>query len=198
MLEIFPQSSLDNSILTSVLVGLVFVWFFQERFGWGLSGLVVPGYLASIFVIQPISGLVIVLEAVATYLLVVALSETVPRWWPYTTLFGRDRFFNILLVSVGVRLVLEGGGIDANRALVGERPNEDLHSMGLVVVPLAANSLWRYGTPARSRARRRAGAADLVRAAVRAPRATRTSRSRASSSRTRTWRATSCRARART
>src|SRR6185436_2854315 len=71
----------------------------------------------------------------------------VPRWWPYTTLFGRDRFFNILLVSVGVRLVLEGGGIDAIARVVGERPNEDLHSMGLVVVPLAANSLWRAGLP---------------------------------------------------
>jgi hypothetical protein len=43
MLEIFPPSSLNNSILTSVLVGLVVVWLFQETYGWNFSGLVVPG-----------------------------------------------------------------------------------------------------------------------------------------------------------
>lgn len=145
MLPIFPSSSLDNSLVTAVLVGLFFVWFFQERLGWGLSGLVVPGYLAAVFAIQPISGAVIWLEAMVTYLLVVALSEAVPRWWPWTTLFGRDRFFLILITSVGVRLALEGAGFEVISRALGSAPSEELHSMGLVVVPLAANSLWRSG-----------------------------------------------------
>ncbi|MCB9743370.1 MAG: poly-gamma-glutamate biosynthesis protein PgsC/CapC [Alphaproteobacteria bacterium] len=145
ILDLFPPSSLDSSILTSVLLGLFVVWLFQEAFGWGFSGLVIPGYLASILVIQPLTGAVVVGEAVVTWAIVEALSERVPSWWPWTRLFGRDRFFNILLVSVAVRLALEGGGFESIAALTGVAPDEDLHSIGLVLVPLIANALWRSG-----------------------------------------------------
>ena len=35
MIELFPTSVLDTSILTAVLVGMLLVWFFQEWLGWG-------------------------------------------------------------------------------------------------------------------------------------------------------------------
>lgn len=143
--QIFPPSSLDNSILTSVLVGLLIVWVMQETLGWGISGLIIPGYLGSVFVIQPVTGGVIVLEAVLTWFVVQALSEQVPHRWPWTRLFGRDRFFNILLVSVLVRVVLEWGGFWRLQEALGLDLNWDLYSMGLVLVPLLANALWRSG-----------------------------------------------------
>lgn len=145
LLHLFPPSSLDNSILTSVLVGVMVVWFFQETLGWNFTGLVVPGYLGSILVIQPSTGLVILAESIVTWLVFTALSDRIPRWWPWSPLFGRDRFFGILLVSVAVRIVLEGGGFTWIQQTFDVAVDTELHSMSLVVVPLAANALWRTG-----------------------------------------------------
>jgi hypothetical protein len=145
VLHLFPPSSLDNSILTSVLVGVMVVWFFQETLGWNFTGLVVPGYLGSILVLQPTTGLVILAEAVVTWMVFSAISDRIPRWWPWSPLFGRDRFFGILLVSVAVRIALEGGGFTWMQDTFGLAVGRDLHSMSLVVVPLAANALWRTG-----------------------------------------------------
>ncbi len=145
MIELFPASSLDNSILTSVWVGLMVTWLLQERLGWEFTGLVVPGYLASVFIIQPTTAMVIVVEAMLTYAVVAAVSDRAPRWLPWFPLFGRDRFFLILLASVGVRLAMEGGGLDVVAQITGVGVSSDLHSMGLVVVPLGANALSRSG-----------------------------------------------------
>ena len=148
MIEIFPPSALDHSILTSVLVGLLVVWFFQETLGWGFSGLVVPGYLASILVIDPRTGAVVAVEAILTWLIFAGVSELAPHGWPWSRLFGRDRFFGMLVASVGVRLALEGQGFDLLQGALGWRVPGGLHSMGLVVVPLMANALWRAGVVA--------------------------------------------------
>ncbi len=145
MYAIFPASSVDSSILTSVLVGLLVVWALQELLGWNFTGLVVPGYLASILVIQPEAGLVVALEAVICWGAFVLISERATRWLPWTPLFGRDRFLFFLLLSVLVRIVLEAGGFAYLTEQLGLAVDEDLHSMGLVVVPLAANALWRSG-----------------------------------------------------
>ncbi|MFN7147393.1 MAG: poly-gamma-glutamate biosynthesis protein PgsC/CapC, partial [Myxococcota bacterium] len=128
-----------------MLIGLFVVWAFQETLGWNFTGLVVPGYLASIFTIHPATGMVVVSEALVTVSIVLLLSERVPAWWPWTRLFGRDRFFLFLLTSVAVRIALEGGGFDLARQAFGLRVEEGLHSMGLVLVPLLANAFWRAG-----------------------------------------------------
>lgn len=145
MIELFPTSVLDTSILTAVLVGMLLVWFFQEWLGWGFTGLVVPGYLASVLVIQPLTGVVMVVEGVATWLALVALSDALPRWWPWSPLFGRDRFFLTLLSSVGVRLAMEGAIFPLLAERYQLRIATELHSMGLVVVPLLAYAIWRNG-----------------------------------------------------
>jgi hypothetical protein len=145
MIELFPPSSLDNSILASVWIGLVVTWLLQEAFGWQFTGLVVPGYLASVFIIQPTTGVVIALEGMVTYLVVQAISERGPRFLTWFPMFGRDRFFLVLLVSVAVRLLLEGVGFDALARATGIAVSADLHSMGLVLVPLTANAFQRTG-----------------------------------------------------
>lgn len=145
MLELFPTAVLDTSILTSVLVGLLVVWLLQEWLGWGLTALVVPGYLASVLAIQPLTAGVMIVEAVATWLVMVALSDAVPRWWPWFPLFGRDRFFLALLGSVAVRLGLEAGLLPLLSEALALPLSSALHSMGLVIVPLLAYAIWRNG-----------------------------------------------------
>ena len=138
---VFPSALFDSSILTSVLVGLLVVWALQETLGWNSTGIVVPGYIASVLVLQPTTAMVMVTEAVVVCLIVRAMTHGTPPWWPWTAPFGRDRFFLILAVSVLVRIVFEGGGLQR----IGGTGQDQLHSMGLVIVPLMANALWRTG-----------------------------------------------------
>lgn len=145
MIPLFPASSVDASVLTSVLVGLLVVWLLEEALGWNFTGLVVPGYLGSVIAIEPTTGMVILAEAIATWLAFLVIGDRVPRWWPYAPLFGRDRFLAILLLSVAVRVGFEGGGLEWLQTGLGLAVDDRLHSVGLVVVPLAANAMWRSG-----------------------------------------------------
>jgi len=65
-LPIFPENGLSNSVIPPVLVGLGFSTFFTETLGWNFSGLIVPGYIAPIFIVKPVSGIIIVIEALTT------------------------------------------------------------------------------------------------------------------------------------
>ena len=78
-LDIFPETSLASSVITTVWVGVLVVGFFNLRFGWVLSGLVVPGYLVPLLLTKPWSAGIVVLEAIITYLLVHGFSERLSR-----------------------------------------------------------------------------------------------------------------------
>ncbi len=149
--ELFPASGLDNSLFTAVLLGLLLLFLLTESFGWVFTGLVVPGYLASVIVIQPQAGAVIALEAVVTYLAARAISDWASPFAPWNRFFGRERFFLILLVSVAVRLTFESallpalGGALADAGWVAPNLVGNLFSVGLIVVPLTANMLWKTG-----------------------------------------------------
>ncbi len=145
LLSVFPSAYVDNSLLTAVLIGVLIIWVLTELYGWPQSGLVVPGYLAGVFVIQPRAGLVVLGEAVITYGLAVLLARGLPRIIPLDRAFGRNRFFLILLVSVVVRLFIEGGPFMSMLEQMGLPLNTPLNSLGLVLVPLTANAMWRTG-----------------------------------------------------
>lgn len=125
--------------------------FFTLRFGWNLSGLVVPGYMTPLLLIKPLSATVVFIEGVMTYWLVYTFSERCSRWGLWSSLFGRDRFFGLVLTSVAVRLASEHW----LWPLVGDLLNayfrmdfdyrSDLHSFGLIVVALIANQFWKTG-----------------------------------------------------
>ena len=66
--ELLPPGGLDQSIVLAVLLGVWVTLLFTETLGWVFVGLVVPGYLASVLVVQPATALVIVAEALLTYL----------------------------------------------------------------------------------------------------------------------------------
>ncbi len=149
--NIFPANGLANSVIPPVLAGLTFSTIFAETLGWNFSGLIVPGYLAPIFVVKPISGLVIVVEAIITYILLRILSDVFSRLGIWTRFFGQDAFFALLCISILVKCMIEGPlqpvfGDIMNRVLPGTFDfKNDLHSMGLIVVPLLANIFWRHG-----------------------------------------------------
>lgn len=150
VLTLFPES-LANSVITTVWIGVMVAVFFTLRFGWNLSGLVVPGYMTPLLLVKPLSAGVVFIEGIVTYLLVHGFSERCSRFGWWSSLFGRDRFFGLVLVSVAVRLVGDGW----LWPMVGEFWNayfqtdfdyrSDLHSFGLIVVSLIANQFWKTG-----------------------------------------------------
>jgi hypothetical protein len=151
LLPIFPQGALSGSVITTVWIGVAVVVFFNLRFGWVLTGLVVPGYLVPLLLIKPWSVAVIFVESAATYFLAWLFSEYVSRTGLWSSLFGRDRFFAIILFSVIVRLVFDGWllpelghWLTTDLHLVFDYRN-NLHSFGLVIIALMANLYWKTG-----------------------------------------------------
>jgi len=151
ILNILPEGSLASSVTTTVFIGVIVSVFFNLRFGWVLSGLVVPGYLVPLLIAKPWSALVIFLESVITYLLVWLFSERLSEPLKLTNLFGRDRFFAFLIFSMFVRVVFDvfllpyiGEYINSRFSLNFDYRN-NLHSFGLIIVALMANQYWKPG-----------------------------------------------------
>ena len=166
-LPLFPLDSSAITITTCVWVGVVVSVFFNLRFGWTLSGLVVPGYLVPLFISRPTTVGVILLEAAITHLIVVAISDWPRRKAYWSSFFGRDRFFVILVVSVIVRVIMDGyllpyvGRIAVEQYGLNIDYRNNLSSFGLIVVALIANYFWKPGV-----ARGLTAAVDLRRADV--------------------------------
>jgi hypothetical protein len=150
-LNLFPQGSLSSSIITTVWIGIFIVAFFSLRFGWVLSGLVVPGYVAPLMILKPWAASVIMGEAMVTYGLVWFFSEYLSRYAPWCNFFGRDRFFALVLVSIFVRLLFDVHLLPMVGAAVTDYFNlsfdylNQLHSFGLIIVALIANQFWKTG-----------------------------------------------------
>ncbi len=150
MLPIFPEGGLTSSVITTVWVGVFILAFFNLRFGWVLSGLVVPGYLVPLLILKPIAAGVIVFEAILTYWIVWMFSERLARG-RFNALFGRDRFMGMILASIAVRLTMDGWALPiAADWLSNEWDRQidwqsNLQSFGLVVISLMANQLWKPG-----------------------------------------------------
>ncbi len=150
-LPVFPFDSTAITISTTVWIGVCVAVFFNLRFGWTLSGLVIPGYLAPLLMIRPITAGVILFESLVTYLVVVILSEGPRRLPCWSSFFGRDRFFLILVVSVLVRSVFDGWVLPYVGRLAVEEYGfnfdyrNNFHSFGLIAVALIANYFWKPG-----------------------------------------------------
>jgi gamma-polyglutamate biosynthesis protein CapC len=151
ILHIFPDSGLASSLITTVWIGVFVVCFFNLRFGWNLSGLIVPGYLVPLLILKPWSATAIIIEAVFTYFLVVFFSEFSSKIGHWSSLFGRDRFFAIILFSVISRLLFdcilfpELTVFLNNYFHVTFVYKGGLYSIGLVIVALIANQFWNPG-----------------------------------------------------
>lgn len=149
-LTIFPEGGLASSVITTVWVGVFVLCFFNLRFGWVLSGLVVPGYLVPLVIVKPMAALVITVEAVMAYALVWLFSEKLSRG-RFPSLFGRDRFMGLILASIVVRLVMDGYLLPELASWLEQNFDRrfdwhsNLQSFGLVIISLMANQFWKPG-----------------------------------------------------
>ena len=149
--QLLPPGGLDQSIVLAVLVGVWIALLFTETLGWVFVGLVVPGYLASVLVVQPTTAAVIVAEAVLTYLVARALAYGLTPTGVWAPFFGRDRFFLIVVASVLVRQYDQLWLLPALSSWLEDQfelalpPVREFYSIGLVLVPLTANLLWKPG-----------------------------------------------------
>ena len=150
-LPIFPIDSASVTLTTTVWVGVVVAVFFNLKLGWNLSALVVPGYLVPLLLSRPTTASVIFLEAIVTYLIARWLSDSLKQlpWW--SSFFGRDRFFIIVVISVIVRATFDGWLLPGlGKYIVTEIGwsfdyRNELQSFGLIIVALIANYFWKPG-----------------------------------------------------
>ena len=150
-LPIFPIDSASVTLTTTVWIGVVVAVFFNLKLGWNLSALVVPGYLVPLLLSRPTTACVIFIEAIVTYLLARWLSDGFKSlsWW--SSFFGRDRFFLIVVISVIVRSTFDGWLLPGiGNYVVGEIGwnfdyRNELQSFGLIIVALIANYFWKPG-----------------------------------------------------
>jgi hypothetical protein len=149
VLELLPARGLDQSMLLPVLIGLYIVLLSTELFGWVFAGAIVPGYLASVLTIQPITGVIVICESLVTLVLAEALAKFLSKTDAWTRFFGRERFFLILMVSLIVRMHdhawFAPWAIREYDQLFGTHyeSQQEFYSVGLVLVPLTANMLWK-------------------------------------------------------
>ncbi|GMV82808.1 MAG: hypothetical protein AMXMBFR7_39920 [Planctomycetota bacterium] len=149
-LPLFPDGPLQGSVIVTVFIGILVMTFFTETLGWVFSGLVVPGYLTPILIVAPYSAGVIVFEAILTYFIVEWLSEKLSQYGYWAPMFGRDKFICIVFISIVVRLVVELFGLpELGQWIQQYDPEFDYRNkftgIGLVVVPLLANTIWKPG-----------------------------------------------------
>lgn len=148
---IFPEDSLDSSVVTTVWLGVMVSAFFNLRLGWPLSGLIVPGYMVPLLLQKPLSAAVVFFEAFVTYFLAWVFFEKLGRIGKWAPVFGRDRFFALLLFSVLVRLCFDGwllpafGGYLVQHYGIPLDYRNSLHSFGLIIIVLIANQFWKPG-----------------------------------------------------
>jgi hypothetical protein len=148
-LTLFPPYGIDQTIHVAVLIGVLLLLGLTEWFGWVFSGLVVPGYLASLLVLEPASGCAVLIEAMLTFLLARLLSSVASRSGAWNAFFGRERFMLLVFVSIVVRqacsLWLFPDSMRVFDEMFGTsyRFELSLSSVGLVLVPLTANMFWK-------------------------------------------------------
>lgn len=150
-LHIFPAGGLASSVITTVWVGVFVVAIANLRFGWVMSGLIVPGYIVPLLLIKPSAAAVIMLEGILTYFCVWFYSEWLAQRMGWSRFFGRDRFFVMVLTSVAIRIVSDGyflpmlgDYLNANWQYQFDYQN-NLHSFGLIITALVANNFWKTG-----------------------------------------------------
>ena len=120
-------------LVTAFGIGIIIGFIFFEISGLTAGGIIVPGYLA-LFVNDPIRIVVTVAVSIITYGIVSYLSQ-------HTILFGRRRFFLMILIGFIIRI-----GFDNMQLLLPESTFE-IQAIGYIIPGLIANEFFRQGIP---------------------------------------------------
>lgn len=151
VLTLFPAGTgLGQSVITTVWVGTAVVCLLNLRFGFPLTGLVVPGYLVPLLIISPTSAAVIIIEAIVVYALMRFSAHYMMEKFGYGEMFGRDRFFAIILLSILVRVCMDTLFWPLIAAQLSQWDitfdyASQLYSLGLIIIALTANVMWNGG-----------------------------------------------------
>lgn len=145
MIDLFPERMLDGSIHTAILVGILVLWAMTETLGFVFAGFVVAGYLAALAIVAPMSAIAIGLEAVLTYGIVWWMGTGATSQGLWSRVFGRERFLLFIVVSIPVRILVEGLAAPGFELLLPAWEGERFFGIGIVLVPLLANTFWKPG-----------------------------------------------------
>ena len=74
MLNVFPQG-LEGTLVIPIFVGVLVMAALNEAWGWDFVGVVVPGYLAAVCLLEPTVAAVVMVEAVPTWALATGLDR---------------------------------------------------------------------------------------------------------------------------
>ena len=151
ILQLFPSGGgLGQSVITTVWIGITVVCLLNLRFGFPLTGLVVPGYLVPLLIVSPTSAVVIIIESIVVYGLMRFSAKYIMEKFGYAEMFGRDRFFAIILISILVRVIMDTlfwpliANILSGWDITFDYSSQ-LYSLGLVIIALTANVMWNGG-----------------------------------------------------
>jgi poly-gamma-glutamate biosynthesis protein PgsC/CapC len=120
-------------LVTSFGIGIIIGFLFFEISGLTAGGIIVPGYLA-LFVNDPIRIIITIAVSIITYGIVYYLSK-------HTILFGRRRFFLMILIGFVIRI-----GFDNLQFILPESTFE-IQAIGYIIPGLIANEFFRQGMP---------------------------------------------------
>ncbi len=151
ILPLFPEGSLSGSIILTVAVGVVVSAFYNLRFGWVLSGFVVPGYLIPLFIQRPMIALIDVIEGILAYFIAYHISNAVHYFKVCSTFFGRDSFYNIFLSSILIRVIFSFFLLPIISTFIYSTYGlsfsyeDNFQSFGIIIIALIANQFWTVG-----------------------------------------------------
>ena len=141
---------LDSSLHTAILVGIVTLWLFTETFGWVFAGFIVPGYLASMAIVAPVSLFCIIIEAILTYGFTYILGTSQHN--RIVALSLRTKQISALYIGLyPIRILVEGElalPMETMLSIISDNPSIQsgrFFGIGMVLVPLLANAWWKTG-----------------------------------------------------
>ena len=118
-------------VIFSFGVGIAAGFLFFELSGLTAGGIIVPGYLA-LFIYEPQRIIVTLIIGFAVYWVIMLLSR-------FTIIFGRRRFFLMILTGFVLRYIF-----DSLHIYLSE-PGITLQAIGYIIPGLIANEFYRQG-----------------------------------------------------
>ncbi len=118
-------------IVTSFAIGIIVGFIFFEITGLTAGGIIVPGYLA-LFINDPVRIIITLVISLIAYGIVYLIAQ-------YTILFGRRRFFLIILTAFLIRWLLDYFRIHLPESGI------ELQAIGYIIPGLIANEFYRQG-----------------------------------------------------
>lgn len=151
LFPLFPEGGLAGSLITSVAIGIFVSAFFNLRFGWVLSGFIIPGYLVPLMIHKPIVACIDIIEGICAYFLTYFSSRVYASYRHTSTFFGKDGFYATFITSVFVRVFFSFFLLPTLFVWASSKYGilisyeDHFQSFGIIIIALIANQFWVPG-----------------------------------------------------